>query len=176
MNETFEYKGYTFKVEVTPDNFIPWEQFDDTGPVSDWTRRDKRPGEWVLCEDRHNRQYYDFAEAVKKAKREGWDAPPYSVGTAGERAVRAVIADFERLRRWCNDQWVYVCLHVTLLDEFGDETEYDDALGGVEYDYSNNSWKVDAEEMADVCLYELECAQKAERIDNRFKDAMECGV
>lgn len=170
--DTFEYRGHTFKVEITPDEYVcsPWKEFGGTGPVSEWTRREKRAGEWILCEDRGSKQYYDFAEAMKKAKREGWDTPPYGVGTAGERAVRAVTADFERLRRWCNDQWIYAVLHVTLLDEFGDETEYDDCLGWVEYDYSSNgSWMITAREIADEVLHRY-------RVENRFNHAMECGV
>lgn len=171
MKTTFEFRGHTFQLEVYPDECsgAPWDMDDSTGLVSYWTRRDKRSGEWVLSTDHGSKRYYDFAETMKKAKREGWDTPPYRVGTKGERAVRAVTADFERLRRWCDDGWCYATLHVTLLDPSGYETEYDDHLGGVEYDYSTESVLIDAQEMADGVLIRFS-------YENRFRLALECGV
>ena len=79
------------------------------GPVSEWTTRAKQLGERVLVEDRRGaKRYYDFAEAVRIAKRDGWDAPPLGEGTKGQRAARAAEADFNRLRGWCNGDWEYV--------------------------------------------------------------------
>ncbi|ALL68698.1 hypothetical protein K788_0000279 [Paraburkholderia caribensis MBA4] len=40
--------------------------------VSDWTTRDKRSGEVVLCTDRRSRRYYDIRETMKIARRDGW--------------------------------------------------------------------------------------------------------
>jgi hypothetical protein len=40
--------------------------------VSDWERRDKRPGEWVLNTDHGSKRFYDAQEANKIAKRDGW--------------------------------------------------------------------------------------------------------
>lgn len=177
-NDTFEYRGNSFKVEIEQDDLAPpWIEFGNCGPVSEWTTRDKRPGEWVLCEDRGYKRFYDFAEAMKKAKREAWDAPPYSEVTKGERALRAVTADFEHLRKWCNGDWIYITLHVTLLNEFEEETEYDDCLGGIEYDFSSNGyWMIDAREMAAEILQRFEKDQLEERLSKRFKQAMECGL
>ena len=103
----------------------PWDNDDGHGPVSEWTRRDKRPGEMVLACDRHSRRFYDFAEAVRIAKADGWDAPPYGHGSAGQRAHRAAMADFRRLRDWCNDRWNYVGVCVQ-------EVEDESAVGPVE--------------------------------------------
>lgn len=125
--------GLTFRVttEQDTDNGAPWDNSDGHGPVSEWTSRDKLPGELVLNRDGHQRRYYDFAEACRIARRDGWDAPPYKTGTARQRAARAARADFEFLRDWCNDEWGYVCVIVELLDEDG-EAVASDSLWGVE--------------------------------------------
>lgn len=103
-------------VEYDHDAGTPWDNEDGHGPVSDWTRREKRAGERVLCDDRGARRYYDFAGAVAAARADGWDAPPYG-GTPGQRAARAAEADFARLRAWCRDDWQYVGLVVTVYVE-----------------------------------------------------------
>jgi hypothetical protein len=105
-----EIAGRTVTVNWFPDydSPAPWDHEDGHGPVSDWTRRDKQPGEMVLCEDRGTRRFYDFSEAVAIARRDGWDCEPYGQGTPGERAHRAAMADFQHLRGWCLDEWQYV--------------------------------------------------------------------
>jgi hypothetical protein len=124
--------GYTAFVKFPHDDDAdaPWENSDGHGPVSDWTGRDKRPGELVLCSDRGSKRYYDFAEAVRIAKRDGWDAKPYGTGTKGERAHRAALADFEHLRGWCNDEWHYVGVVVEVFHN--DEPIGEDAVWCVE--------------------------------------------
>lgn len=131
---TFDHKGYTFRVRFPIDQYhgVPWEEYDGHGPVSDWTRRDKMPGERVLCSDHGQKRYYDVAEATRIAKRDGWDALPYKTGTKGERAARAVEADFEYLRQWCAGQWCYVGVVVELLDDDGEPTGDDESIWGVE--------------------------------------------
>ena len=133
--ETFEHEGLTFRVNFEPDSDAgePWSREDGHGEVSDWTSRDKQPGERILCSDRGRKRYYDFAGAVKLARKDGWDAPPYG-GKPGERAARAANADFERMQAWCNDQWSYVGVVVTLLDTDGDPTRETESLWGVESD------------------------------------------
>ena len=177
-DDTFEHKGYTFRVEIlTDENDSPWEQEDGHGPVTGWTRRDKLPGEWVLCSDRFSKRYYNFQEAMQTAKIDRWDAPPYGVGTKGEQALRAVTADYEWLRRWCAGDWYYVTLRVTLMKEDEDgglvKTDLDDYLGAVEYDYRQSGfWMECAKEMADDLIIQFEHGVEQERIDNRFQDAM----
>lgn len=153
--DTFEHGGYTFQVRIEADcdAGTPWERNDGHGPVSEWTRRPKRPGERVLATDHNNYRYYDFEAAVKIAKRDGWDAPPYNTGTAGERAVRAANADFENLQRWCNDSWSYVGVVVTRLDDTACPTSDSASLWGVEsdsYDYLDEV----ARELADQVLHD----------------------
>lgn len=176
---TFEFEGRIFHIEFLDDydSSPPWKESDGHGPVSEWTCRDKKAGEWVLCEDYPSRRYYDFAEAMRIAKRDGWGAPPYGVGTKGERAVRAVTADFEYLRRWCTDQWKYVTLHIVLFNEDDDDILYEDYLGRVEYDYTSDGyWLEEARGLAANIMDEVRDQEQKMKIANRFREAMECGL
>jgi hypothetical protein len=105
----------TARIVHDEDSGAPWDNEDGHGPVSGWTSRKKRPGERILCEDHGSYRLYDVQEAIELAKRDGWDTKPYQTGTAGERAVRAVEADYRYLRGWCRDEWCYcgIVLSVT---------------------------------------------------------------
>jgi hypothetical protein len=69
-----EKGGHRFRVNIERDDDAdpPWKREDGHGPVSEWTRRDKRPGEWVLSSDRGSKRYYDAHEANEIAKRDSW--------------------------------------------------------------------------------------------------------
>ena len=126
---TREYAGRTITIDWFCDTNCeaPWEHEDGHGTVSDWTRRGKRPGEVVLHEDRGSYRYYDWAEAIKIAKRDGWDAPPYKTGTKGQQADRAVKADFELLEGWCNDDWCWVGYSARI-----EGMDWEDSLWGID--------------------------------------------
>lgn len=142
--DTITVNGLTFSVNLAYDHAhrAPWKECDGHGPVSDWTSRDKLPGERVLNRDGGSYRYYDVAEAARIAKRDGWgistDARAELAArlgrepTAGEIAAAAVENDFQYLRAWCNDEWFYAVVEVTLLDTDGDETWMYDCIGGVE--------------------------------------------
>lgn len=138
--DTFEYRGLTMTVSLPFDDSCepPWEELDGTGQVSEWTTRDKRPGERVLCSDRSHKRYYDFQEAVKRAKSEGWNAPPFygpaldawvaehgRHPTEGERAANAAEHDFKWLKAYCDGDWSYIGVVVSC-------GKYDDSIWGVE--------------------------------------------
>ena len=155
--DTFEHKGQTFRVQFEHDGThgAPWEEEEGHGPVRKSRigysgRPAKAPNERVLWSDRHSALLYDFAEAVRIAKRDGWGAPPFKTGTKGERAVRAVEADFKRLKYWCNDEWSYVGVIVHLLDDDGASIE-SASLWGVESDAGEYIAEV-AKELADEIL------------------------
>lgn len=122
---------YRTEIELERDDTMgePWLEHDGHGPVSEWTTRDKEPGERVLCADRSMKRYYDYAGAIEMAKREGWDAPPYT-GTKGERAARAVERDYEYLRAWCEDRWYWVGVIVKVYRD--DELVGHDSLWGID--------------------------------------------
>lgn len=118
--DTIQVSGFVFKVtvEFDSDSGCPWEREDGHGVISDWLYRDKRAGERVLREERGASMFYDVAASMAKAKAEGWDAAPYG-GTRGEKAVRAVEADFQRMRDWLDNRWSYVGVIVERLDDEG---------------------------------------------------------
>lgn len=149
--DTIEIDGMSFAVYLGRDDFMrePWREYDCYGPVSEWTSRDKRPGELILNEDHGSKRFYDFAEACRIARREGWGG---FQGTPRQIAALAARADFERLRAWCNDEWYYAVLQVRLLDEFGDVIAESSYLGGVESD----GWQFCAEELARELIADLE--------------------
>jgi hypothetical protein len=155
--DTFEYRGYTFKITIDRDDHMgePWKEHDGHGTVSDWRRSDKigadkAPGERVLVSDRHSYRLYDFAAAVQTARKDGWGCKhsyAYNVGryvfvsghkTAGELAACAAECDYERMRRWCNDGWYWCTVSVRLIefDEDDQEVETDEteSLSGIESD------------------------------------------
>lgn len=143
--DTFERNGRTFSVTHPYDDSgdAPWERDDGHGPVTNWTTREKRPGEWLLGADRSHRRYYDAQEATQIARRDGWGLAPDDLAAfekqEGRKATRRMIAaeavrrDYEHLRRWCNDQWQYVGVVVKHPDSGESES-----LWGIEsdaYDY-----------------------------------------
>lgn len=128
--------GISFLVSIDRDEFMgpPWKEQDGHGPVSGWERRAKAPGEMVLCKDRGLSRFYGFQEAVKIARREGWNTKPGHWRTRREQAHNAALADFNWLKRWCDDQWQWVIVTVHPLDDFGDILPMSACLGGVAYD------------------------------------------
>lgn len=151
--ETIERDGMTFRVEhvADTDHGAPWENEDGHGPVSYANRGAfgyprKRPGELQLTSNHGSGGHvYDFAAACRIALRDGWGsswikerheqlgwAPP----TAKQVAAAAAREDYERLRAWCNDEWSYIGVVVTLLDIEGNETDATDSLWGVDDDGS----------------------------------------
>lgn len=116
IDDTIERDGFTLRarIEHDSDTGAPWEEHGH-GPVTDWTRRDKLPGELLLCNDGRQKRFYDFAEACRIARRDGWNAAPYQVEgeTPRQRAARAALADYKHLRGWCNDSWGWCGVVVT---------------------------------------------------------------
>jgi len=153
----------TIDCENDTDHGPPWKDDDGHGPVSEWTTRDKRPGERVLNSDGHSKRYYDFSEAVKLARKDGWDAKPYHKAfpneTASQQAVRAAESDFKYLQDWCEDRWCYVGVIVILRDADGEELGKD-SLWGVES--CGDYWRECAVEMANT-LIASHCEEETER-------------
>jgi hypothetical protein len=154
--QIIERNGFTFRVNIERDDTsdAPWERDDGHGPVSEWksTRRtntgraEKGAGEIILHRDGSIYRTYNFAEATRIAKRDGWGLSKeaeaklaQSLGRAPTRKQiirQAVLSDFEFLRGWCNDEWEYVGVTVTLIPEGEEEndveTDYGHALWGIE--------------------------------------------
>ena len=135
MSERFTYEGFDFIMELEPDNDSdpPWENGDGHGIVSEWRAKDsKRPGERILHQDGSSCRFYDWQATMLKARKEGWGVKKPLPGLT-KRAITALAVeqDFERMRRWCNDEWWYVGV-VVMLDEY-DSTKQR-SVWGVESD------------------------------------------
>lgn len=142
----------TFAVIIHDDSGdmgAPWDNEDGHGPVTGWVSRDKRPDELVLNTDRGQKRFYNFKEACAIALRDGWGCKELD-GTETKRqaAAKSAMADFEHLKAWCNNEWSYVGVEVTLLDSEGNPTEVSDSLWGVESDYSEEQARLMADELA----------------------------
>jgi hypothetical protein len=171
MSDTIEHAGLTFRVTVEhdSDHGAPWEECEGHGPVSEFRRHyrgdtDKRPGEVVLHSDGRSSIFYDWQEATRIAKRDGWglgDAEMEKLAaklkrapTRGEIVAEAVRRDFDYLRRWCSNDWYYVGVIVTLLDADGDETHESESLWGIESESTDYLAEV-AKELADEIVHRI---------------------
>jgi hypothetical protein len=121
--DTVTYQGRTIKIEWEYDQFAytPWD-FSGSEFVSDWVRRDKHPGEVVICNDRGSKRFYNFADSVAKLKKDGIS------GTDSDRITKSEV---ERFRNWCSDQWYYMTASVSV-----DGLEYTNCWSAIESDYA----------------------------------------
>jgi hypothetical protein len=94
--QTFEVEamGFTFRARIEADCGMgePWKEHDGHGVVSDWTTRDKRPGEIVLASERRSRRYYNVQETMKLARRDGWGLGDDDKASLLERLRRTRVA------------------------------------------------------------------------------------
>lgn len=147
LAETFDHHGYTVAItsHIDSDMGPPWKEHDGHGPVSDWTTRDKRPGEWVLHSDRHSKRYYDAAQATRIAKRDGWGLSEKALGelarqlgrppTRDEIVAAAVRNNFDYLKGWCDNDWHWVGYTTRITAPDGTELDGDSCWGFDDEDY-----------------------------------------
>jgi len=160
IGDSIECESGPFTIRATIEHDwhtgAPWLEHDGHGPVSDWTTRAKRPGELVLTTDGPHRQYYDFAQACRIARRDGWNTPPYdTIETPRQRATRAAMSDYEALRAWCNDKWYWCGIVVTVTHTESGLELVSDSLWGIDANYpgSDNSYLTQcAMELAESAL------------------------
>lgn len=127
--DTLTQHGKTYRVDYVYDHDTgaPWENSDCHGPVSEWTTRTKKPGERILNSSGQSKRYYDVQQATL-------DAVTVWGCSHGENAAEAVEKDFRYLSAWCNDEWHYCGIVVTLLGDGGEETDTSASLWGIESD------------------------------------------
>lgn len=171
--DTFIHGGRQFRVQTPYDDIgeTPWERNDGTGIVSEWTRRDKKPGERVLSTDHGMNRYYDFARTMEKARKEGWGlrdqdkaALALKLGrepTKGDIIAEAVERDFAWLRRWCKDEWSYIGVVVEHM-----ESGRSESLWGIESDSDGYIEEI-ARNLADEINGRLNAALAAEIAEGR---------
>jgi len=141
------------------DTYAPWKNEDGHGPVSDWTTREVKPWERVICADRYLRRLYNYSAAVRTAIREGWgvEGGRWADETPREYAKRAVEQDIKVLQAWARGEWHYFGVSVTV-EKTGVELvhQYDHACWGIEGNYpgSDNSYLLEtANALAEEALY-----------------------
>ena len=174
---TCEVDGFKCTATIYRDYDIgePWKEHDGHGPVSEWTTRDKEPGERVLASDRMGngrRLFYDFAAAVKLARLDGWGLPNDEGKdlTPGQIAERAAEKDFERLKAWCDDEWHWAGIAVTVSRDGVELTDqYDHALWGIDGNWKGESSDYLTEVANDLLDDALEAAKR--RLDSLMNDA-----
>ena len=154
--DTIEVMGLKFAVTFDYDQDIgaPWDQADGHGPVRIGRKHrdgesDKSPGDRPMnCAGwRETQYYYEWAEACKLARKDGWNAEPFD---APNRVQRAVQADFDYLSAWITGDWHYVVVGVCQVDADDNEVGAWDYCGGVETysDYHHEFAREMAEGMA----------------------------
>lgn len=131
--------GMRFRVNFEHDEYCdpPWQNDDSCGPVRQSNHRhgpdstDKRPGERPLnSPDRREYQYYyDWRAACIQARRDGWNAAPYD---APHRIQRAVQHNFDFIRQWLANDWVYLVVTVRRVDVHDNPIGDSDSCGMVE--------------------------------------------
>lgn len=150
-----EQNGRAYRVEFIADCDMgaPWEESDGHGIVSDWERRDKKPGEVVIASDRGSKRFYNIAATTRIAKRDGWGLSPEKASglTPAQIVAEAVRLDMERMRGWCNDDWHWCGVSVFPLTEDGDELRSKtESLWGIASDADDYFKEVIAELIAQI--------------------------
>lgn len=158
----FELHGVAFRAFLVADedHGRPWEESDGHGPVRQvakgYNGLEKRPGERPLYVGGRGEYSwaYDWQAAMKIARRDGWGVSGGRLPgeTARQYAARAVTADFEFLRAWCNDAWHYCGVCVSRLDEDGETLDepYSYALWGIESNAADYLREVANENAAEI--------------------------
>lgn len=166
---TCEIEGYQCRATIRRDDdqTPPWKREDGYGPVSEWMPGGKRPGQRVLSRSGQVLRYYDFESAIKIALRDGWGTKDgkRQLETNAQYAARAVEEDFASLKAWCDDEWSYVGVCVTIKKKGIALTgKYDHALWGVDCNHPNgtNDYLV---EVANELLPDALTAAKARLVE-----------
>jgi hypothetical protein len=148
--------GWRAEIKTEYDDAMgePWREHDGHGVISEWTSRDKRPGERILATDSRSHRYYDIAATMPEAIKDGWgcrhtesmESFKTNSGHSSKRAQAAcaVESDFERMRAWCRDEWQWIGVVVTVFDADGEKVS-DESLWGIESD--GDYWREVAAEL-----------------------------
>ena len=152
------------RIEIDTDVQSPWEDEDGHGPVSEWVARKKRPYERLLIKDGNSARYYDYADAIRIAKKENWDAPPYGEGTKAEQARRAVDRDFEVTKAWFNNEWHWCSVILSISKNGLLLSNHAASMGGVAMNHPSD----DGESGADVTAVANELLDDAVQVGHEI--------
>ena len=136
MRNYQKINGYNFIIVNELDiDFTPWEYCDnEVNLITDWTRRDKKPGELILTTDRTYKRFFDYQAACRYALDNQWGSRDALPGdTKKQIASKAALNLFNYWRSWCDDEWAYRYIEITLIDpDTNQETYFIDSCGGIE--------------------------------------------
>lgn len=137
---TCEKDGFiaTARIADNRDMDPPWENSDGHGPVTGWLSRAKNSGERVLSSDHGRHRYYNFAEAVKLAKRNGWGYKD-AKGTPSQIAAEAAERDFKVLKAWCDDEWTYCGIVISVSRNGVTLDDHAASLWGIELNFPGSA-------------------------------------
>lgn len=151
LPDTFIHNGalFTLATEHDLDMGRPWEEHDGHGVIrtidgparNEYGESAKRPGERVLFSDRWESALYDVPASLAKAREEKWGPTP----------EEAVEEDYRHLKAWCDDEWHWMGVIVTLT--IGKHT-YRQSVWGIESDVEDDYIMQTARELADAVLAE----------------------
>jgi hypothetical protein len=171
-----EHEGFTIvaTLHADDDQDPPWEREDGHGPV--YTTKHPKAGWRRLTYEADPTYYYDYEGALALAMRDHWgprggDRPGLS---REDNAKLAVEEDYEALRAWCEDEWRYYGVAVTVSKAGVQLTgEYDHAVWGIEGNYpgGDNSYFPEvanqlAEEALDAAKETLKTLCECEGVDH----------
>lgn len=146
---TFTHDGRDFiaRIYADDDRDAPWLDDYCHGEVKTFRDSEPLPRGWVVLHDMPRGRYaYNFGGALLTASRDGWGLSPEALArlsdrvggkpTRGQKRAEAVRQDMAYLRGYCSDEWHYVGVSVSPMDDEGEPTEdeYRFALWGIESD------------------------------------------
>jgi hypothetical protein len=159
--KTITHQGHRIDLEWHDDDDAraPWKEADGHGPVSEWTTRDKLPGEWILNRDRTSHRFYDARQAQVIALKDNWGISPEETArlteSLGRKATRKEVAaaavefDFQYHYGWCHDEWRWMGYSITITTPDRHVTK-DGSLWGIS---SDNTDCHEAEAIAAACRW-----------------------
>lgn len=174
MCEQYEYRGYRIKITAHYDEDMrePWKEHDGHGIVSEWTRRDKAPGEWLLCQDHYSKRFYDYQGTLAVAKLDNWGLGTERLAELesklGRKATRPEIVaesvrrNFEYLRGWCNDEWHWLGYTTRIIPPSGEAFDGHSCWGFGDEGYMLESAKDEAQAEVDRHILTVEQTEIAE--------------
>lgn len=169
-----EFKDHRIEISIHHDTDMgpPWTEHDGHGEVTEWERRDKRPGELILHTDGRDKRFYDYAATMIIAKRDGWGISEKAQKefvskhgrqpTKGEVCHLSVMHDFEYLKRWCNDEWHWLGYTTEIITPEDERIDGDSCWGFDEQEYMVEEAQGQAEWKINELLKVAELTQIAE--------------
>lgn len=161
--DIFELDGRRFRVRFPydEDSTAPWDDCDGHGTVRQvrfgyYDRTPKRAGELVLYAERGAAILYDYEEACRIARKDGWGSKNCKPEMSKrQKAATAARDDYNFLRGWCNDLWCYVGVVVSLLDDEGDEMD------------QRSLWRIESD---DYAYHEIVARELAQQLADSVKE------